>query len=92
MDSTTLPSSIRGLELTMYGSPSGYGSAATFGGLQLGAWYYRPGSTIQMLLAATMSAPSPPNNIAIELDDWNVGSCSDNWRSAELVSSSIVTD
>jgi len=76
----------------MYGSPSGYGFAATFGQLQLGAWYYRPGSTLQMLLGATMSARSPPHNIVIELDDWNICSGSDNWRFVELFSSSIVTD
>ncbi|THW99100.1 hypothetical protein D6D13_10343, partial [Aureobasidium pullulans] len=74
------------VEIGVYGSPGGYGFAAAFGQLQLGAWYYRPGSTLQMLLGATMSARLPPNNIAIELDDWNTGSGSDNWRFAELVS------
>lgn len=74
------------VEIGVYGSPGGYGFAAAFGGLELGAWYYRPGSTLQMLIAATMSARHPPNNIAIELDDWNTGSGSDNWRFAELVS------
>ncbi|THW11013.1 hypothetical protein D6D24_07497 [Aureobasidium pullulans] len=62
------------VEIGVYGSPGGYGFAAAFGQLQLGAWYYRPGSTLQMLLGATMSARLPPNNIAIELDDWNTGS------------------
>ncbi|TIA50560.1 hypothetical protein D6C77_09187 [Aureobasidium pullulans] len=74
------------VEIGVYGSPGGYGFAAAFGQLQLGAWYYRPGSTLQMLLGATMSARLPPNNIAIELDDWNTGSCGDNWRFAALVS------
>ncbi|KAG2170517.1 hypothetical protein VTO58DRAFT_107469 [Aureobasidium pullulans] len=74
------------VEIGVYGSPGGYGFAAAFGQLQLGAWYYRPGSTLQMLLGATMSARLPPNNIAIELDDWDTGSGGDNWRFAELVS------
>ncbi|THY90424.1 hypothetical protein D6C92_06758 [Aureobasidium pullulans] len=74
------------VEIGVYGSPGGYGFAAAFGQLQLGTWYYRPGSTLQMLLGATMSARLPPNNIAIELDDWNTGSGGDNWRFAALVS------
>ncbi|THY41417.1 hypothetical protein D6C97_09847, partial [Aureobasidium pullulans] len=74
------------VEIGVYDSPGGYGFAAAFGGLALGVWYYRPGSTMQMLLAASMSARFPPNNIAIELDDWNTGSGGDNWRFAALVS------
>ncbi|THZ25427.1 hypothetical protein D6C89_04373 [Aureobasidium pullulans] len=74
------------VEIGVYDSPGGYGFAAAFGGLALGVWYYRPGSTMQMLLAASMSARFPPNNIAIELEDWNTGSNGDNLRFAALVS------
>ncbi|THY05043.1 hypothetical protein D6D01_10047 [Aureobasidium pullulans] len=73
------------VEVGVYASPGGYGFAAAFGGLELDAWYYRSGSTLQMLIAATMSARYPPNNMAIELDDWNNGSGGDNWCFAELV-------